>query len=87
MNKSTKMKKRKFTGTVVSDKMDKTIVVLVTTRKWHPKYEKQYTVSKRYKVHDEYNEYKVGDVVTFYECRPLSKEKRWYVKSKQSNKS
>ncbi len=70
---------RKFRGLVVSDKMDKTIVVRVDHVRRHPKYEKQYTVSKKYKVHDEANAHKVGDVVEFIECRPLSKEKRWRV--------
>jgi len=72
-------KQRTFRGTVVSDKMDKTIVVQVDHVRRHSKYEKQYTVSKKYKVHDEANAHKVGDVVEFIECRPLSKEKRWRV--------
>lgn len=70
---------RKFTGEVVSDKNDKTIVVKVESVKKHPKYQKRYVVSRRYKVHDEKNEYKVGDKVSFIECRPLSKDKRWRV--------
>jgi len=70
---------RKFTGVVVSDKSDKTIVVKVEAVKKHPKYQKRYTVSKKYKVHDEKNQYKTGDKVTFIECRPLSKDKRWRV--------
>jgi small subunit ribosomal protein S17 len=69
--------RRRFQGTVVSDKMDKTIVVLVTRIKEHPKYHKRYKVQKKYKVHDEKNEAKVGDEVIFEECRPISKEKRW----------
>ncbi len=72
-------KQRKFSGLVISDKMDKTIVVRVDHVRRHEKYEKQYTVSKKYKVHDETNKYKVGDVVEFIECRPLSKDKRWRV--------
>ncbi|MCX7778983.1 MAG: 30S ribosomal protein S17 [Patescibacteria group bacterium] len=68
---------RKFQGIVVSDKMDKTIVVKVERIKKHPKYKKRYRVSKKFKVHDEKNEAKVGDKVIFEECRPLSKEKRW----------
>jgi small subunit ribosomal protein S17 len=71
--------RRKFQGTVVSDAMDKTIVVLVDRRVMHPKYKKQYTVSKKFKVHDEQNAHKVGDKVTFVECRPMSKDKRWRV--------
>lgn len=70
---------RKFTGEVVSDKMDKTIVVKVESVKKHPKYQKRYVSSNRYKVHDEKNEHKIGDKVTFIECRPLSKDKRWRV--------
>jgi small subunit ribosomal protein S17 len=70
---------RKFTGVVVSDKNDKTIVVKVETVKKHPKYQKRYVVSRKYKVHDEKNQYHVGDKVTFVECRPLSRDKRWRV--------
>ena len=71
--------KRTFKGIVVSDKMDKTVVVRVDRVKLHPKYQKRYKVSKRYKVHDEKNECKSGDKVLFSECRPLSKEKRWRI--------
>ncbi len=71
--------RRKFQGVVVSDKMDKTIVVKVERVKVHRKYKKRYVVSKRYKVHDEKNKFKEGDKVTFVECRPLSREKRWRV--------
>jgi len=74
-----KIIKRTFIGTVVSDKMDKTIVVKVNRTKIHPRYKKRYTISKNYKVHDEKNEYKIGDKVKFIECRPLSKDKRWRV--------
>ena len=70
---------RKFEGEVVSDKMDKTIVVKVTSIKTHPKYKKQYKSSKKYKAHDEKNEYKVGDTVVIQECRPLSADKRYRV--------
>lgn len=70
---------RKFSGVVVSDKNDKTIVVEVKSVKKHPKYKKRYTVSSRYKVHDEKNEFKTGDKVSFVECRPLSRDKRWRV--------
>ena len=68
---------KKFNGVVVSDKNDKTIVVKVESVKVHPKYKKRYVVSRRYKVHDEKNQYKVGDKVIFIECRPLSRDKRW----------
>ena len=71
--------KKKFNGIVVSDKMDKTIVVKVDSVKIHPKYKKRYTISKKYKVHDEKNKFKVDDKVIFIECRPLSKDKKWRV--------
>lgn len=74
-----KIIKRKFAGVVVSDKMDKTIVVKVESVKVHPKYGKRYKVFKKYKVHDEKNQYKAGEKVAFVECRPLSREKRWRV--------
>lgn len=70
---------KKFHGVVVSDKSDKTIVVLVERVKLDPKYKKRFTVSDKYKVHDEKNEYKTGDKVTFVECRPMSRDKRWRV--------
>ena len=73
------IKKRTFTGVVVSDKMDKTVVVRVDRTKIHPVYKKRFTVSKKYKVHDEKNEVKVGEKVKFIECRPLSKDKRWRI--------
>lgn len=62
-------------GTVVSDKMNKTVVVLVNRYVKHPKYQKYQKVSKRYKAHDELNTTKVGDQVTIRECRPISKDK------------
>jgi len=71
--------KRKFSGVVISDKMDKTIVVSVESVKIYPKYEKRYKTNKKFKVHDEKNHYKIGDKVQFIECRPLSKDKRWRV--------
>ncbi|MEI6627112.1 MAG: 30S ribosomal protein S17 [bacterium] len=70
---------RKFKGVVTSDKMDKTIVVKVETLKLHPIYKKQYKSSRKYKVDDQKEQYKVGDVVEFAECRPLSRDKRWRV--------
>jgi len=70
---------RKFKGTVVSDKMLKTIVVKVESFKMHPKLKKRYRQDKKYKVHDEKSQYKIDDVVEFVECRPLSKDKRWRV--------
>lgn len=71
--------KRKLRGEVVSDKMQKTIVVAVTRLKQHPIYKKYHKVTKKYKAHDEKQEYKVGDEVIIQEIRPLSKDKRWKV--------
>lgn len=71
--------KRTLKGTVVSDKMDKTIVVLVERIKQHPRYKKRYKVRKKYKAHDPENKHKKGDKVIIEECRPLSKEKKWVV--------
>lgn len=68
---------RTITGTVVSNKMDKTIVVSVDTYKSHPKYHKKYKVTKKFYAHDENNVGNIGDVVTINESRPLSKQKRW----------
>lgn len=66
-------------GLVVSDKMDKTVVVAVETRKVHPLYKKAIRVTKKYKAHDENNDCKIGDKVKIVETRPLSREKRWRV--------
>ncbi len=71
------MNTRTFEGTVVSTKMAKTAVVVVKSVRVHPKYHKRYTVARRYKVHDEKGVARVGQKVTFVECRPISKEKRW----------
>ncbi|MDD2353935.1 MAG: 30S ribosomal protein S17 [Patescibacteria group bacterium] len=71
--------RRRLSGIVVSDKGDKTIIVKVDSVKIHPKYKKRYTVSHRYQVHDEKNSHKEGDKVSFIECRPLSRSKRWRV--------
>jgi small subunit ribosomal protein S17 len=73
------MPKRRLQGTIVSDKMQKTVVVKVERIKEHPKYKKRYKVHKKYKAHIEKGEYKVGDKVIIEECRPISKEKRWRV--------
>lgn len=67
------------TGTVVSDKMGKTVTVVVERRFPHPLYGKGVSRTKKYHAHDENNEYKVGDVVRIMETRPLSKTKRWRV--------
>ncbi|MBN6187502.1 30S ribosomal protein S17 [Aneurinibacillus sp. BA2021] len=64
-------------GRVVSDKMDKTVVVLVETYKKHPLYGKRVKYSKKFKAHDEQNTAKIGDLVKIMETRPLSKDKRW----------
>lgn len=69
-------RKNKF-GKVVSDKMDKTIVVSVETTMRHPVYKKTIRVTKKYKAHDENNEAKIGDIVLIMETRPLSKDKCW----------
>lgn len=66
-------------GTVVSEAMDKTVVVMVERRYAHPLYGKQVTRTKKYHAHDENNEYHVGDTVRIMETRPLSKLKRWRV--------
>lgn len=74
--------RKKIKGTVVSDKMDKTVVVSVDRYVKHPKYGKYYTITKRYKAHDETNVYKVGDVVIIEESKPISKDKTFIVLEK-----
>lgn len=71
--------KRTLTGTVVSDKMDKTVTVLVERKVKHPLLGKIIRVSKKYHAHDEANEFHAGDVVTIEECRPMAKTKSWRV--------
>lgn len=66
-------------GTVVSDKMDKTIVVAIETLATHPMYKKQVKKTTKFKAHDENNECSVGDKVQIMETRPLSRDKRWRV--------
>jgi len=66
-------------GLVVSDKMDKTVVVAIETKKVHPLYKKAIKVTKKCKAHDENNDCKIGDTVRIIETRPLSREKRWRV--------
>ena len=68
-----------YRGTVVSDKMDKTITVMVETKKTHPLYGKRVKYSKKYTAHDENNQAKVGDIVRVVETKPLSKTKRFSV--------
>jgi len=73
---------RRLVGKVVSTKMAKTIVILVERRVSHQKYGKTYTVSRKFKAHDEKGQAHVGDVVEVAETRPLSKDKRWrYVRT------
>ncbi len=81
-NTKEQVKKRKIVGVVVSDKMTKTRVVAVERLKKHPKYQKYYRVTAKFKAHDENNEYKAGDKVTIEEARPMSKEKRWKIVNK-----
>lgn len=83
MKTTTTTTRKKLTGTVVSDKMDKTVVVNVSRYVSHKKYGKFYKIDKRYKAHDETNEYKTGDNVIIEECRPLSKDKNFTVIGKK----
>ena len=77
-----KVRQRKeYVGLVVSDKMEKTVVVEVSNRTLHGLYKKYVTRSKRLKVHDEQNDAHVGDTVRVEECRPISKEKVWRLAS------
>lgn len=78
--------RRQLQGTVVSDKMMKTITVLVNRFVKHPKYGKFMKISKKYKAHDEENKFKAGDNVTIEECRPISKDKSFKVIGITSNK-
>lgn len=75
--KERKAGKREFVGLVTSDKMNKTIVVTVMTKKLHKMYKKYVTRSKKYKAHDEENSAHIGDTVRIVEHRPISKEKAW----------
>ncbi len=73
------MPKKQMIGTIISNKMQKTVVVEVEKLKEHPKYKRRFKVHKKYKAHDEKGEYHIGDRVVIEECRPISKEKRWRV--------
>lgn len=73
--------RKERTGVVLSNKMDKTVVVVVERLVKHPKYKKYLRARKRYKAHDERNVCGVGDQVTIVETRPVSKEKRWAVRT------
>lgn len=74
-----KERRKRLTGRVVSDKMDKTVVVQVERIGRHPRYGKVMRWRKRYKAHDEENACQIGDLVQIVESRPLSREKRWRV--------
>ena len=78
-SEKTQGNRRTLQGRVVSDKMEKTVTVQVQRLVKHPRYRKYVTRSKTYKAHDENNTFKVGDMVTIQESRPLSKDKRWVV--------
>jgi len=73
------MPKRLLQGVVVSDKTDKTVVVKVERRFTHPLFKKTVRRSKKYQAHDETNQYKIGDIVSIEESKPISKTKRWVV--------
>ena len=73
------MPKKNYTGEVISDKMQKTVVVAVTRLTQHPKYRKTIKTVVKFKAHDEEGTCKMGDVVSIIESRPLSKDKRWRV--------
>jgi small subunit ribosomal protein S17 len=73
------MPKRILQGTVTSDKNEQTVTVLVERRFTHPMMKKTVRKSKKYRAHDEANQFKVGDVVRIQECAPISKTKRWEV--------
>lgn len=79
MEKNITTTRKKLTGKVVSDKMDKTIVVNISRYVAHKKYGKYFKIDKRYKAHDEKNEYNIGDMVIIEECRPISKDKNFVV--------
>jgi small subunit ribosomal protein S17 len=69
--------KKSYTGTVVSNKMDKTIVIAIKKRTLHVLYKKYVNMTKKVKAHDEHNEAGIGDMVRVVECRPISKDKCW----------
>ena len=79
---NTDKKPRIKKGVIVSDKMDKTVVVEITRLKKHEKYKKYFKVTTRFKAHDEENKYHTGDKVLMQETRPMSKDKRWIVVNK-----
>jgi len=76
------MSKKRLSGIIVSNKMQKTVVVEVERIKKHPKYKRRYKAHKKYKAQVESEEYKVGNKVIIEECRPLSRDKKWRVIAK-----
>ena len=76
------MAKKTLQGIVVSDKMQKTVVVEVERIKEHPKYKRRFKVHKKFKAHDEKGEFHIGDKVIIEETKPMSKDKNWVVKGK-----
>ncbi len=72
---------KKLKGVVVSDKMDKTIVIKVDRLAEHPRYKKRVRISKKFKAHDEKNEARIGDFVEISQSRPISKDKKWKLES------
>ncbi len=78
--------KKQLTGKIISNKMQKTVVVKVETIKEHPKYKRRYKIDKKYKAHLKEGEYQIGDKVIIEECRPISKDKKWQVIKKVDEK-
>ena len=76
------MSKKTLQGIVVSDKMQKTVVVEIERMKEHPKYKRRFKIHKKYKAHDQNQEYHIGDKVLIEETKPMSKDKNWKVISK-----
>lgn len=80
------MARKQLQGTVVSNKMSKTLVVSVASLKEHKKYKRRFKSHKKYKAQGDEKEYNIGDIVLIEECRPISKDKRWQViKKVQAN--
>lgn len=79
MSEQPQSRRRRLTGRVTSNKMDKTAVVAVETIKQHPLYRKTIRTTQKYKAHDENNQAQIGDLVRIEESRPLSREKRWVI--------
>ncbi len=80
------MPKKQLQGTIVSNKMQKTVVVEVEQWAYHKKYKKRYKTHKKYKAHNENADLKIGDKIIIEETRPISKEKRWKVIEKNNSK-